>query len=202
MIPSSLDELFAEARSGMRRAAEAKSALPAKKTVLKAEVVEPAALFTNPDNWIKGVGVALIHEETDTLLGNFIEYTHKSERGCRKLVLEEGLLSVSKVERVAGDWWVAARHTEIARREESSTKHTVILPTLDLDKLGVRSPICEVVVHLVGGLLSRVELATETLFAGESPEQLLSLPAGTNLIAVMSRDCKVQLRLEIDKGTV
>lgn len=195
-----LDGLFQEARAYLRSKAAAEAA--EKKSVRRLKASEgdpppvPLELFTNPDNWIVGRGVALIHAETQTLLGNFTELTHKTVAGARRLVRTEELLVVDAVEQVSGDWWI--------KREEAPEppqawheKHDTIIH-VSLPRLGVHCPLCEVTVHLSYGSMARVELAADTLFAQMTGEaHLLTLPAGTNIISEMSQDSKVALRQEI-----
>jgi len=156
-------------------------------------------LFLDPENWERKRGIALIHRDTDTLLGNFSEYVHKSVAACRKLVREETPISVEATEYVEGMWWLG----EDRRPEPKQVWHeqrTAFLHVY-LDKLRVHSPACEVVARLSYGSLARVELAIDTQFAqvDGTSEQLLFLPQGTNVIEVMSRDCKVALMQELGR---
>jgi hypothetical protein len=142
-------------------------------------------------------GVALIHEETETLLGNFSEYTHNSVASCRKLVREDSLIPVSAAERVSGSWWLGADRRPEPKQVWHEQRPCII--HLHLDKLMVHSPICELTVHLSYGSIARVELTLDTTFAAEDgkQEQLLYLPAGTNVLEVMSLDCKLAVRKEL-----
>ena len=67
---------------------------------------------------------------------------------------------------------------------------------LHLDELLVHAPACELEVHLSYGSIARVELLRATTFAQvlDAQEQLLILPAGTNVLPVMGADCKLNLR--------
>lgn len=187
-----LEALFSTAVAGLRQ--DQKSA----RTAVIRKTAEPAtkatqALYLDPENWTRTTGIALLHEETQTLLGNFSEYLHKSVPGCRRLVREESPIAVTRTERVEGSWWLFDdRRPEPARPWHE--KRTRFLH-LHLDKMGVHSPACEVNVFLSYGSLERVELAVDTTFAQEDggPEQLLLLAAGTNILPVLSRDCKTKL---------
>lgn len=190
--------LFNAAIASVKAEQKAKAVAKLKKTA-EPQLVSTQSLYLDPDNWERTRGVALIHEETDTILGNFSEYLHRSVPGCRKLVREEAPIAVSTTERVAGNWWLG----EERRPEPKQVWHeqrTAILH-IYLDKLQVHSPACEVVAHLSYGSLARVELVLDTQFAqaDDLPAAMLFLPAGANIIEVMSRDCKVALMQELGK---
>ena len=192
-----LDDLFQEARTAACVAKAAKNAAALRKHSEKADSHDTQALFANPDNWTRTRGIALIHEETETLLGQFSEYIHKSVANCRKLLREQGPISVSAAERVSGNWWLG-EHREVEPRQEWHTKRPAIIH-LHLDTLKVHAPACEVVAYLSYGGLARVELAQETQFAQEpgKQEQLLFLAAGINVLPMMSLDSKIALRVEL-----
>lgn len=186
----SIDDLFKEAKRQLRTVKAAKAALPPP---------DPQRLYTDPENWERTRGVALIHAETETLLGNFSEYVHKSVKGCRRLVREEGPLAVSASERVSGSWWVAETHVEVEPRQAWHERREAVLD-LHLEALMLHSPACEVIAHLSYGGIARVELAAETIFAqaGDyAQEQLVFMPAGTNILGEMSLDSKIALRVEL-----
>ena len=71
-----LDALFSVARQHIR----ALTATRQPKRATTPDTINPDTLFTNPDNWTRNGAVALIHTETETLLGTFIEYLHNTER--------------------------------------------------------------------------------------------------------------------------
>ena len=194
----SIDDLFREARAAARVQKVAKEAAALKKQSEKPDAQETQALFANPDNWQRTRGIALIHAETETLLGQFSEYTHKSVPNCRKLLRESAPISVEAAERVSGNWWLGSNERVVEPRQEWHTKRPAIIH-LHLDTLRVHSPACEVIACLSYGGLARVELALDTMFAQEEgkQEQLLHLPAGTNVLPMMSLDSKIALRIEL-----
>jgi len=160
------------------------------------EVPHAKALFMNPDNWRRTHGVALMHKETNSLLGNFSEYIHLIIPNCRKLVREEAPISVTAVEYAEGSWWIEPQKRPDPHQEWSERKSAII--HVYLPELKVHSPACEVVACLIYGGISRVELAVDTQFAQtEGADQLLELPAGTNILEVMGLDCKINLREEL-----
>ena len=197
-MDSDLESLFGAAIASVRAKQKAERTAVIRKTA------EPAAkstqaLYLDPENWDRVGGVALVHEETQTILGNFSEYIHKSVPNCRRLVREEAPISVTRSERVDGSWWLGKDR----RPEPPRPWHEKRIGFLHLylSKLGVHSPACEVVVFLSYGSLARVELALDTTFAqleGAS-EQLVMLPQGTNVLEVMSSEGKVTLLQDMGK---
>lgn len=190
-----MDALFQAAKASIN--VERIAAARAPRKVHEMDDAPPAAdtLFTNPANWHRTRAVALIHEESQTLLGNFGEWLHTT--GARKLVREDGLVQVAGTESVSGSWWVAEHH-EIAPAQEWHTKQAAVVD-LHFPSLGVHSPACPVIVHLSYGGIARVELEFDTQFGQTEgqPEQLLFLAAGVNVLPVMGQDCKVGLKMEL-----
>ena len=191
---TTLDELFAEVKPFL--APKPKGT----KRISDVDKINPDELFTKPENWLRGVTVILIHEESATVLGTFIEWLHKTEANCRRLVRTEELAAVARTERVSGDWWIAEHH-EITAPQSWHTKRSLIVP-LHLEKLGVHSPTVEVVVSLAYGSIARVELAADEQFAQTAgvTEQLLWLPAGANILPLLSRDAKISIKVELERA--
>ena len=193
-----LDALFAVAKKHIiadRNAKAAAAKLP--KRIGGPVAEEPNALFSNPENWHRTRGVAIIHKETETLLGNFSEYIHKTVASCRKLVREAEPISVSAAEYVDGSWYLEASAAP-EQRQEWHERRTVVVDLL-LPELKLHAPLIELEVHLSYGAMARVELATSTILAGivGSPTQLVTLPAGTNVLPMMSAECKLKVREEL-----
>lgn len=156
----------------------------------KEDRVVPAFSFLDESQWHRARGIALIHADSETLLGNFIEWTHAS--GARKLLRSDSPISVSVVERVSGSWWLGSAHTITPRAEWHETKRIFI--HLHLAELGLRSPAVEVLVALEYGGIARLELVEETKFASEG--SLVFLPAGTDILASCDLDTKLNVRRE------
>tara|TARA_R110000868_G_scaffold354740_1_gene616030 strand:+ start:37 stop:612 length:576 start_codon:yes stop_codon:yes gene_type:complete len=182
-----LDALFHEAKVAFHK-------MNAAKVKAKSEPPKPQeinTLFTDPANWTRGRGIALIHQETDTLLGNFSEWHHRT--GARSLRPETLPISVSATEYVSGGWWVAEPEAPRARSADF-TKQELTLP-LELDRMGVYALSATVCVWTAPtGGFARVELIAETLFAGKTNGELLWLPAGTNILPAMSHATKLAMR--------
>jgi len=192
-----LDSLFNSAIAHAREERKAAVKRAERKSIEAPPAQTTQALFLDPKNWTRTRGVALIHEETETILGNFSEYLHTSVPNCRKLVREESPITVSAAERVSGSWWLGENRRIEPRAPWHETRPAII--HVHLDKLMLHAPICEVTVHLSYGSIARVELTLDTQFAAEDEqqEQLVFLPANTNIIDVMSFDCKMALRKEL-----
>ncbi len=180
---SSLEELFAEARPSTVRAFKTKD---------KTLTVEPSRDYLDPSAWRAGQVVALVHADSDTVLGAFQEWLHST--GARKLVRIESVAIISRTERVEGSWWLGEERRPEPRKEWHEQR--TIVMHLHLEKLGIHAPATELVVHLAFGGIARVELAQDTLFAAESGAALWTLAAGTNLLEVMGLDAKINVRKE------
>lgn len=144
--------------------------------------------------WRRGRGIALIHADSETLLGNFAEWTHPS--GARRLIRETGPIVVSALERVEGSWWLGeGRRPE--ERQEWHEQCRVVMQHLHLEPLGVYAPAVELIVYTSYGGIARCETVTETLFSQDNaaaPSVLLTLPARTNILYCMGLDAKINLR--------
>lgn len=163
MTELSLDDLFREAKAAMR-----KETLPD----------DPLAVWRNPGNWIKVRGIALLHAETLTLLGNFTEYRHRIHQDARKLVRETPELPVEATEFVNGDWWMAEEEAPKPKRMWKESK-LLTLPLVNLFRLGVHARGVCVYAVFGEGVLDRLDLATETIFGGGG--SLVTLPASVDI---------------------
>jgi len=196
---TSLDELFAVAKKEFNkaRAGELHESRKGRRVHDKDDApAPPAELFQRPENWRRTRGIALIHAETETLLGNFSEYLHISVAGARKLIREETPIAIAATERVSGDWWITRKEEVVAAESWHRTALAVI--DLALPSLLVHSPATPVKVLISYGGIARVELEVETQFVQtEGAEQLLTLPAGVNVLPVMSHDSKVAVKAQV-----
>ena len=166
-METSLDDLFSEAIAALRAAAPAKAA--------------PA-----PSTWYRSRGIALIHADTQALLGNFTEYLHHAQPGSRRLVREDPPMPVEATETLSGSWWAELDAIPTPKRAWQES-HLTTLP-VSLRSLRVASPSVAVYAVFGEGCLDRVDLAADTLFArpGSSLTELVLLPAGTNILRDLS----------------
>ena len=176
----SLDALFREAKATMRAQAAVKAKAP--------KVIVPpdeSGIYRNPANWVRGPIIALIHQETDSLLGYFVEWKHKSIPDARRLVRESlaCLPEHAKIEYVSGDWSPKAMpEASLPSRPWKKTlpvQCDVLLLDFGLEALQVPLD-C----FFGEGTLDRVYLVIPTVFANEG--QFLDLPEGTNILPRLS----------------
>lgn len=161
----------------------------------KAAAIPAAPLFAFPERWVRERAIALIHGPTGTLLGNFAVYHHDTVSGARRYVREESLTVVSGCEFVEGTWWLDLPEPPRDKGQWQDVKTCttqVILPSLHL-----ASPAVLLNVRLYLGAISRIELAQPTEFAGDDGHTLVTLPANTNIRALLSRECKIAIRQEV-----
>jgi hypothetical protein len=197
----SLDDLFKEARQalGKQRAA---AAAPAKQRRATNEAPEVPS-HHNLANWTKTRGVALIHQETRTVIGNFTEYAHKALPGARRLVREVEVLPFTTVEYVTGVWGerpvepVATPRLWKCRRE---TQLDVVLKDMHVAAESVA-----VVASFGEGVLDRVELSDTVTFhspftLGVDPSFCI-LPLGTNILPEMGAGSIKQLLTQLGQPT-
>lgn len=181
----SLEDLFAEAKAAVKAKRKADFLAKEKRA---AEPEPPAIAFGDPVNWVEGTGVALIHRETQTFLGNFRSYRHKSDPEIRRLVRSEEPIAVSGVEEV--DFGYTPPETPISSpRAETQAFLTV---DLELDTPLVSARHVLVCVHYHNGWTARVVLVEPTTFAEQG--EILQLPAGVDVLPALSRASKQAVR--------
>lgn len=152
--------------------------------------------FSLPENWTASRTVLLVHDESDTLLGNFQEYTHNLTTGCRRLVRVDKPSGIGDIERVSGDHWLYSApfaKPEKPEFEAEETRPAIIdihLPELD----NVFAAGVEVDVVLTWGSITRVELLQETWFYGKDKRVQLSLPEGLDIREGLSLETKIRLK--------
>lgn len=191
-----LDALLADAqREAARRKVTVKPA-PSEKP--KHPALERG--FDKPENWKHTRTVALIHQPSQTLLGNFHEYLYDL-RGvqARKLVRVTEPCATEGAEMVSGEWWLnaeAERHTEPKRWIE--TRDAVIGVTLA--ECGLHAPDVAVRVRIEFGGIARVELAQDTRFFCVQRDTFLIVAGGVDVLQAMSFDSKIALRADLRLG--
>lgn len=191
-----LDALFADAM----RAENRFPSRPAMKNARPEPEKKISTLerYSLPEYWHPGRILALVHEGSHTVLGTFQEYSHKTEKGARKLLRVEAACAIAGIEYVQDDAWLGLRREEIISEPQSWTsERQVIIPDLLLQGLGVHAELVEVLVKLKFGGIYRVELISHTTFHSPDAGTALTLPAGTNVLEVMALEAKVELRKEL-----
>ncbi len=187
-----LDALFREARTALRgqKAEIIKRKEKAKQDPLDAPP-DTAGIYRNPANWIKGQGIALIHRTTQTLLGNFTEYTHKTVKDARRLVREEHPAPVQAVEYIDLDLATSNGQPPTPKR----AWQTILPLTCPLAILAwqAQAPEVSLLAHFGDGDLLWLELAEPTVFL--TADGLLRLPSGTNVLPELT-PCAVRVILQ------
>lgn len=184
-----LDDLFQEAKAAARRVAGTKEA---KKKDEEDEKIATKQLYSNPANWLRGRNIVLIHAETKTLLGAFIEWTHRSVEGCRRLVRDETGLLCDTVEEVSGDWgWQGPQKRQ--SHVEAQTTEVELFISLDYPPMAAKGKLR--VTHNVG--IHSADLVDSLAFRS-ADGTFLQLPSGTNVFELMTHACKVQLKKELE----
>jgi len=191
----SLDSLFASAM-------EAERLHPQKPRMKNAEPETPKKLktkdyYTLPENWIPGRVVALMHEESRTLIGNFREYTHKREKGCRDLQRIDGPVEAPVAIEYVRGWEVLGDRAPQFQAQTWTSTQEILMPELRLAYLGVSAKTVLLTAFLSFGGIVRVELKEHTRFVSPTGNRLLTLPTGTNVLEVMDLDGKIELRKEL-----
>jgi len=196
-----LDRLLKEA---VAQQAKRKANAVTAKSKPTAEKVPFNTTYTNPDNWTRSRGIALIHKSDTglmTLLGNFGEYNHNRIRGVRKLLREEGPIAVDGQEVVTGAWWLTK---EVAHRLSPSEEVEDVEVSLDviLPGMGVHCHEAKLFVRLLHNAFFRVELAEQTRFIDPENNTFLFFPAGLDILDGLSYDTKLALRKKLDSREV
>lgn len=160
-----------------------------------------AKRWTDPEHWRKVRTMALIHQSSDeppvlTLLGNFNELIHDSMT-ARKWVRVEEPTDTQGTEYVRGDWYLTSRAESMSKKEVWVRTETVLIG-LTLKEANLHCPDAEVNVRLEFGGIARVELAETTRFFNADKTQFLFLPAGLDVMEVMTLDSKMELRAELE----
>lgn len=188
-MDNTLDGLLQEAlREGLYKTNKA----PAKTKRVRAK-------YSDPENWTLIKAIALVHKETNTLLGNFNEYIHNS-MSARKLVRVKEAVETSGVEYVSGDFYLTRERQAARTRDADKVVEKTI--GITLTEMGVHAPDAKVRIHLlfhddVFYGISKIELVGDTRFNSIHRDTFLYLDAGLDIIEAMDRDSKIALKAEM-----
>ena len=161
------------------------------------------ASFTKPENWIMRSQVRLVHVDgsVHTLVGLFNELVHKSVPGCRRLTaastLDESL--PQKSEEVYGEHWLPGAVLSFKRQPSERTLELVTDLTLDMGQHLAASAVL-LSAGLVGGGLQKLVLLQDTIFEGNAPRTILSLPQGLDVLEGLLGGCKVLVWRQINEA--
>ncbi len=191
MNDNSLDSLWAEARQ--HNAAQEKITARSKKAAPPASGRER---YTLPEFWLPGRGIALIHRETQSLIGNYQEYLHRTEKGARKLIKVDTPIEIQVKEYISG-WEHLGEAKEHLLEAQVWEVEREVLMDLALERLGVFAAAVALKVCLRFGSIVRVGLCDHQTFSSLDGHTILTLPRGTNCLEVMGLDAKIALRAEL-----
>lgn len=155
--------------------------------------------FYLPVNWKLTRTISLIHQPSNTLLGNFNEFTYIPNPKTRKLTRVEAPVATDGTEFVTGEWWLqmeAQHHAE--QKSWIESRSTII--GISLHECGLHCDAAEVIVRLEHGYIARVELSHDTRFTCAARNSFLILHAGLDVLEAMSFDCKIALKSELHIG--
>lgn len=189
---SSLDELFEEAQTAAVLAAPAKK----RSGGVAAPESAPSTLYSDPANWLPKRKLGLIHRETQTYLGTFQEWVHRSVADARKLTRIEELGLVEGTEEVSGP---AYEHYEVINQPVTDRIKLLIAAELAFPR--VTAIDAQVVVFCCSGGYNRVELALRTAFTEDSESnEIFELPAGTNILPQLTHSTKEYIKELLCQG--
>lgn len=193
---SSLDDLFHDAQMAQahRNPKAKRIADPSLRNSLDAAAKRMRELYTLPENWTRTRGVALIDKATQTLVGNFSEYTHNVLPGTRKLIREHQPIVIDATEQVEG--YLGEALERRVRGRSWTEKHNLVAD-LWMEELMVGAPGVKVNVCLHLGSVVRVELEAGVQFASQSGNTMFTLPAGCDVWEHLSTDCKTWIRKQV-----
>lgn len=188
-----LEALFKAARAAQKQErakahAEAEARRKRKMDPVDAPV-EPLGIFVNPDNWIEGRGLALIHRETRLLLGNFRELWHKTVKDARRLVRSAVPIRVDAVEEVDFD---LPTQTEAPPVSTRALVQRIYTGPVTLELPAVSCPSATLNIHYYDHATARAVLELPATFA--SGDEMIQLPAGVDLLSAMTAESKRALR--------
>ena len=188
-----LDDLFLDAQlaQAMKNPKAKKGADPSLRNALDAEAKKMKDLYALPDNWVRTRGVALIDKDTQTLLGNFSEYRHRTVPKTRKLLREHTPISIDATEVVEG---YLGADVEFRLKGQTWEREVDLKADIWMDELMVGAPAIELLIKLRLGVIVRIELKADTQFASNSGQTILQLPAGTNIAEQLSADSRRYIR--------
>lgn len=188
-----LDDLFLDAQlaQALKNPKAKKGADPSLRNALDAEAKRMKDLYALPDNWERTRGVALIDKGTQTLLGNFSEYRHRTVPKTRKLLREHTPISIDATEVVEG---YLGADVEFRLKGQTWEREVDLKADIWMDELMVGAPEIKLLIKLRLGVIIRIELLQDTQFANHSGQTLLLLPAGTNIAEQLSADTRRFIR--------
>ena len=188
-----LETLFRAARAAQkqeRAKAHAEAEIRRKRKMDPVEPpIEPLGIFVNPENWIEGRGLALIHRESRLLLGNFRELKHKTVKDARRLVRSLTPIHIDAVEEVDFGLPAEAALPPISSR---ALIQRIYSGPVALETPAVSCHEVLLCVHYYDKATAKAVLERATTFS--SGDELVELPAGVDLLSAMTVTSKRAIR--------
>ena len=192
-----LEDLFTDAMLQRKLRKPARLADPSLRDALDATARRMRELYTNPENWERTRGVALIDEATQTLVGNFSEYVHRTIARTRKLIREHQPIAIAATEIVKG--YLGEQTQERFRAGGSWTEAREGIMDLLFEEMQVGAPQVRVLVRLYLGGVARIELVAPTQLSSADGGIVLQLPAGINILEQLSQDSRHAARRAVGR---
>lgn len=202
-----LEQLLNEAVKEQKARTHTVKAIPSKDS--RAEIAARPKLkegFYLPDNWTHTRTISLIHQPTLTLLGNFKEFYYTGDRVLnlhqlipKRLVRVEEPVATDGMEFVTGDWWLQQEQERRADPKSWIETRAAIID-IALIECGLYCDAAEVLIRLEHGWIARVELAADTRFTCAARNSFLIMPAGIDVMEVMTLESRIALKEEMKIG--
>ena len=185
-MTDTLDDLFREARAAMRQKVAKRRVREHVPTEKELSAEERLRKELGPlENWQRKRAIALVHRETRTLIGTFVEYLHPKVPGARRLVREYEELPAEATEEVVGDW--CHQPEQPPRRRHIWHETRLVVMDCVLGKMHVAFTSASLRACFGEGSLDRVELMHDMTFSSPRQPEFIILPAGTNILPEMSQ---------------
>lgn len=195
-----LEDLFADAQSQReeRKLRRPRNSLDASlREALDAAAKKMREVYSDPANWKRIRGVALIDKASQTALGNYSEYINwkvEMQPGVsppKKWVREAQPIVVEAVLEVEGFLGV---EKEKSLRNLSWDSEVEVTCHVALDQLFCEAPAVRLKVCLQLSSIIRVELVSATQFANSAGAVLLNIPAGVDIWPAVTLDTRALVR--------
>lgn len=156
-------------------------------------------IFADPENWTFHRHIALVHQETDTLIGNFAEWRHNTAADARKLVRVEQPARADVVEYVSGHHWLPGADLAAPEAAPDPVANWECITDLYIPECDAYAPAVMVDVETRGARTSAIRLFDRTRFFNRQRTFHLELAEGTDVLGCLSMDCRNELAREVQR---
>lgn len=148
------------------------------------------------DRWVRVRVFALMHQETNSLIGSYAEYRHVRFPDAKTWIHEEGIALVEGTVWVSGPQWVDWRDTPYEALQRALIEQEAILD-LHLPEMGVSALSARVIIMTNWGGLYRIELCEPTQFISPDHLRAITLPHRLNVMEALGVDSKLAAKAEV-----